>query len=434
MGEGLQYQWYLRNAGSKSFSKSTVKDNTYDDVMTASRADREVYCVITDAHGNKVTTDTVKLICLPGEELAITSQPKNASAKLNEEFCISVEAVGDALKYQWYWRNVGSTEWRISGQKDNTYDDVMTSARHNREVYCVITDGWGKSVETETATITGIVTVPLAITRQPESQTVMMGEMFNVTFDAVGDGLKYQWYFQNEGDEKWYTSAQKDNSYDDVMTKPRHSRSLYCVVTDAWGNTVHTEPVVVITATQRDKLAIIAQPEDASAKLNENFCVTVEAQGDALKYQWYWRDMGSEYWNVSGQRDNTYDDVMTKARHNREVKCVISDMWGNTVESEIAAITAIASQELAIVTQPTDASAAMGENFCVTVEAQGDGLTYTWYFKNAGSKNWSKSGVKDNTYDDVMTKARAGRQVYCVITDVLGNQVTTDVITLNLSK
>ena len=429
-GEGLKYQWYFKNAGSEQWHKSGVTDNTYDDVMTTARAGREVYCVITDSNGNSVTTDTAKLIAVPSQELAITGQPNDASSKLNEEICVTVEAVGDGLKYQWYWRDVGSENWNVSGERDNTYDAVMTRARHNREVKCVITDLWGKTVETEIATITGTVTVPLEITRQPESQTVMLGEMFNVTFDAQGDDLRYQWYFRQAGTEAWYTSSQKDNSYDDVMTKPRHDRELYCVVTDAWGNQVATEPVVTILATPKYELAITAEPEDTTAKLGEEFCVTVEAQGDELKYQWYWRNVGSENWNVSSERDNTYDAVMTKARHNREVKCVITDLWGKTVETGVATITATPSAVLAIVTQPTDAAAAMGENYCAAVEAQGDGLTYQWYFKNAGSDVWHTSGVKDNTYDDVMTTARADRQVYCVITDLWGNTVTSDTVTL----
>ena len=38
---------------------------------------------------------------------------------------------------------------------------------------------------------------------------------------------------------------------------------------------------------------------------------------------------------------------------------------------------------------------------------------------------WYKSSVRDNTYNDVMTTARAGREVYCVITDAYGNTVWT---------
>jgi hypothetical protein len=66
----------------------------------------------------------------------------------------------------------------------------------------------------------------------------------------------------------------------------------------------------------------------------------------------------------------------------------------------------------------------------VEVIAKGDGLRYQWYFRNAGETVFHKSGVRDNTYDDVMTAARAGRQVYCVITDVWGNSVTTETVTL----
>ena len=429
-GEGLKYQWYFKNRGSQQWHRSGVTDSTYDDVMTTARAGREVYCVVTDSHGNTVTTDTAKLIAVPTAELAITQQPNDASAKLGEPFCVTVEAQGDGLRYTWYWRTKGQETWNGSSQRDNTYDDIMTSARHNREVYCVITDAFGGSVTTDIATITGAPEVTLAITKQPEDQTVPLGDPFNVTVEAVGDGLKYQWYFQNANAEKFSVSGQRDNSYDDIMTLARHNRHLYCTITDAWGNSVTTDPVVVIMATQKHELAITAQPENDTAKLGEGFCVTVEAQGDALKYQWYWRNAGAETWNISGQRDNTYDDIMTKARHNREVKCVITDMWGNSTQTEVALITAEPSAELALTLAPTDAEAALGGGFCVTVEAQGDGLTYTWYFKNANASHWSKSGVTDNTYNDIMTTARAGRQIYCVITDIWGNSITTETVTL----
>ena len=85
---------------------------------------------------------------------------------------------------------------------------------------------------------------------------------------------------------------------------------------------------------------------------------------------------------------------------------------------------------LHILVSQTYESAAMGERFCVTVEAEGDFLKYQWYFCNAGSAKWHKSTVRDNTYDDVMNKTRANRKVYCVITDAFGNQIVTDTVTL----
>ena len=83
-----------------------------------------------------------------------------------------------------------------------------------------------------------------------------------------------------------------------------------------------------------------------------------------------------------------------------------------------------------ITQQPVNGEAKLGERYMVEVLAEGEGLTYQWYGRNAGSKSWFKSSVKDNTYDDVMTEARAGREVYCVITDAFGNTVTTQTVTL----
>ena len=334
-GDGLKYQWYGKNAGSTTWFKSSVTDNTYDDVMTKARAGREVYCVISDAHGNKVQTDTVKIL-LDKEELTIIQQPATTSAALGEMFCAEVVAQGEGLKYQWYFRNKGSDIWYRSGQKDNTYDDIMTTARNGREVYCIITDTWGNYVQTDTVTLQGIVSAPLTITRQPATARVGLGEQFCPTVEAQGDGLKFQWYFRNKGSDIWYRSGQKDNTYDDVMTKARNGRELYCVVTDAWGNSVETDHVY-LEGIPSVELTLLDVTYDA-AKLGERYCVTVDAQGDGLTYTWYFRNPGASYWNKSGVKDNTYDDVMTKARANRDVYCVITDTLGNIVTTEIVTL------------------------------------------------------------------------------------------------
>ena len=109
---------------------------------------------------------------------------------------------------------------------------------------------------------------------------------------------------------------------------------------------------------------------------------------------------------------------------------MITDAFGNTVTTDTVKLIAIPTHTLAILQQPANAEAKLGENFMVEVIAQGDGLRYQWFYRNAGGKTFVKSGVRDNTYDDVMTAARAGREVYCVITDAFGNTVTTEIVRL----
>ena len=55
------------------------------------------------------------------------------------------------------------------------------------------------------------------------------------------------------------------------------------------------------------------------------------------------------------------------------------------------------------------------------------------YYKDKGAKTFTlTNSFKSNTYSVEMTAARAGRQVYCIITDQYGNKVQTDTATLGM--
>ena len=61
-GTGLTYKWYYKSKGMTAFALTTsFTSNTYTVQMNETRDGREIYCVVTDKYGNKVTTDTVTL-------------------------------------------------------------------------------------------------------------------------------------------------------------------------------------------------------------------------------------------------------------------------------------------------------------------------------------------------------------------------------------
>ncbi|MBR5529847.1 MAG: hypothetical protein IKU57_05175, partial [Oscillospiraceae bacterium] len=92
------------------------------------------------------------------------------------------------------------------------------------------------------------------------------------------------------------------------------------------------------------------------------------------------------------------------------------------------------SSKVAITKQPQDVMVANGKTATTSVEATGDGLTYVWYFKNPADKTYRKSSVTTNTYSTAMAAAKNGRTVYCVITDLYGNTVTSNVATLRMGN
>lgn len=359
--------------------------------------------------------------------ISITQQPGEAAAVLGEKVSVSVEAVGDSLKYQWYYRDTGAKNFSRSSIKESTYTITMTEARASREVYCVVTDTYGNRVVTDTATLRLAVNEKLEILTQPVSADAAPGEKATVFVEAKGDALKYQWYYRDAGAKTFTKSTIKENVYSITVKDSNANRVLYCVITDAHGNQVITDTVSMIVV---DELAITKQPCDAAAVLGEKVSVSVKAAGYPLKYQWYYRDAGAKNFSRSSIKESTYTLTMTEERANREVYCVITDAYGNTVTSETVRLLLAVNEELEIIKQPVSADSKPGEKATLFVDAKGDALKYQWYFRDVGANDFTKSSIKESVYSITVKDTNANRLVYCVITDAHGNKVTTDIVNL----
>ena len=150
-GDGLTYQWYVKDRGGKKFGTSKVTKDTYSVKMTKERNGRQLYCVVTDKSGKTAQTNTVT-IAIAGPE--ITAQPESVTvAKEGDQAATTVAASGDGLTYQWYVKDLNSDKFGKSKVTKNTYSVKMTEDRNGRQVYCVVTDSNGSTVQTETVTL-----------------------------------------------------------------------------------------------------------------------------------------------------------------------------------------------------------------------------------------------------------------------------------------
>jgi len=103
------------------------------------------------------------------------------------------------------------------------------------------------------------------------------------------------------------------------------------------------------------------------------------------------------------------------------------DQYGNVVQSKSAVI----AQPVQITKQPVDVCVKNGATASVKVVAKGEGLTYRWYFKNAGASDYTyTASYTGNTYSVTMTNARAGRRVLCRVYDKYGNVVQSKSVVL----
>ncbi len=427
-GDGLSYEWYAKDPGATKFSKSSsAVTKTYSVTLTAARNGRQLYCVVSDTYGNTETTDIVTLKI--SEELEISAQPDNYYGPLGSKASATVEAKGDGLTYAWYIKDPGATKFsKSSTAVTKTYSVNLTAARNGRQLYCVVSDVHGNSVTTDVVSLN--VSTELELVTPPESYYGPEGSRASTTVEARGDGLTYAWYVKDPGATKFTKSnTAVTKTYSVNLTAARNGRQLYCVISDVHGNTLTTDVVSFNISTE---LEIVSQPVDYYGPAGSKASTTVEARGSGLTYEWYVKDPGATKFTKSSTAvTKTYSVNLTAARNGRQLYCVVSDAYGNSETTDT--VTLNIHEELRIVSQPVNYYGPVGSKASATVEAKGDGLTYAWYVKDPGATKFKLSGTAvTKTYSVNLTAARNGRQLYCVVSDVHGNTVTTSTVSLNV--
>ena len=249
-GEGLSYAWYYNNPKTNSkFYKSSNTTATYS--VTADEVKHSegfnVYCVVKDASGSTLRSETATMTVGTVQEFAITSQPQSVTVAHGETATFTVEATGEGLSYAWYYNNPKTnSRFYKSSNTTPTYSVTADAAKHSEgfNVYCVVKDASGSTLTSETATMTVGAVQEFAITSQPQSVTVAHGETATFTVEATGEGLSYAWYYNNpKTNSKFYKSSNTSATYSVIADEVKHSEgfNVYCVVKDASGSTLTSE-------------------------------------------------------------------------------------------------------------------------------------------------------------------------------------------------
>lgn len=323
-GVGLTYTWYVRGPGDDSyFVRSSVTKPTYSVTMSEKVNGRRVYCEI--YNGKYVIQTPIVTLRMAA---SITRQPKDTYVAKGKTAKVTVKAAGEGLTYKWYYKDKGSSKFKLTNAfKGSSYSVTMTAARNGRQVYCVVTDEQGNSVKSDVVTIG--IKKPLKITKQPVTDYAKSGEKASVTVKASGNGLKYTWYIKNAGASKYSKSSVTKSTYSVTMNSKVKDRLVYCVVTDQHGNSVKSKTVRL-----RMAATITTQPKDVTVAKGSKAKVTVKATGDELTYTWYIKNPGASKFTKSSVTKSSYSVTMTSKVNGRQVYCVITDAYGNTVRTE----------------------------------------------------------------------------------------------------
>ncbi|MCD8325710.1 MAG: hypothetical protein LUC90_03190 [Lachnospiraceae bacterium] len=275
------------------------------------------------------------------------------------------------------------------------------------------------------------------ITSQPESVVVAnAGDKATLTVEAEGEDLCYRWYYKKPGCSSLKATGVYTANVTVSVTEARNGREMYCVISDANGNSVITDTVTVSIKSVESTITIISQPESVIVtNEGDKATLTVEAQGEDLCYSWYYKNPGGSTFKATGTTTASVTVAVTTARDGREMYCVITDANGSSVTTDTVTLSiGTAESTITIITQPESVTVAnAGDKATLTVEAEGDDLSYCWYYKNPGSSIFKESGIYTSSVTVSVTTARDGREMYCLITDMNGNSVVTNTVTLGIN-
>lgn len=96
-------------------------------------------------------TSSVFLVASASSTLYISKQPTDIFVDTGETFRISLVAVGDGLKYEWFYRSASSTAWSSYSGKYAAIENTGTNWFNGCAFKCVITDSSGNSVTSRVA-------------------------------------------------------------------------------------------------------------------------------------------------------------------------------------------------------------------------------------------------------------------------------------------
>jgi hypothetical protein len=394
------YQWSFNGTNLAGATSSTLALNG---VQTNNAGTYSV--VVTNVAGAVTSAVATLTVYVPP---SITTQPASQAVVQGQTAVFSVGAGGTApLKYQWRFSGTN-----LAGATNATLTLTNVQPTKAGNYLVVVTNSWG-SATSAVAALT--VYVPPAITNQPASQALILGQNATFTVGASGTApLTYQWIVNGTN---LYNGTNASLTITNIQITDAASYSV--VVTNIVGSVTSS----VATLTVYVPPTITTQPQSTGGLGGPGSSATfsVVASGTApLTYQWYYNStaMGSG----STSSNLTVTPIGPKQVGNYSV--VVTGP-GGSVTSVVATLTVYVLP--AITSQPASQALILGQNATFSVGASGTApLNYQWSLNGtnlSGATNLSLTLTNIDPTD-------AGS--YTVVVINLAGSVTSTVATLTV--
>ena len=470
-GNNLKYMWYYTNGDDNwhkcwsyfdNNSKETCRFEGYNTnklefYVCSNTLSYQFRCLIVDISQNEIWTDPVCVeLC---NDVIIIDQPENQYKLIGETAEFTVTVNNDNCSFCWYYSKNNGETWDIfycNGWKKNKICFDVKNYQYGYLFKCEIKNSFNSQFS-EAACLYEKKT---NILEQPRNIKARRGDSVSFSVNAEGNNLKYMWYYTND-DENWhkcwlyYDQEYKENRRFDgyntnVLTFNVCNSTLKyrfkCLITDNSQNTIWTESASI----ELYGITIINQPQSIKGYIGDSVELSVEADGEDLKYRWYYSSDKGVSWHTftiyqeidqNGNRVNSYFDGynknimrfrLAKSIFGNLYKCKITDANGNIEYSESVEI----KSDIPKIFDQPDEVILYKSNSTISLEviAIGTQLKYQWYYSKDDGLNWEKTnenGSKSYRLDISEPISKNGYKFLCLIKDCYGNEIKSNEYTLN---
>jgi len=354
------------------------------------------------------------------------------------ELTVSAEInYGASVTYQWYKDGLP-----IEGATNPVlYFPLLKFSQSG--VYKCLVEGPGTTAPVMSKPVAVYVSTPTAITKQPSSKTLTLGDLATLRFDAHVNGksiedaiayseVKVQWYKIVNGNNVAVVDNQKNagakSNYLTIKKVAKSDLGLYFAVIEGLcgidtTNTVElTEEVLDITITESP--TSVTQCQNTDITFNAN---ATTKSSKSIEYQWY-KD-GVKLSNISGKIDGTNSKHLTVYKMSSADAgsyWAIANLQGTGVQATTSKATLTVKSAPVITVQPDDVNINADQQLVLIAEVENmdePGLTFQWY------KDGSKiDDATESTYMVEKAQVENSGNYYCDITNNCGTTRTNNVV------
>ncbi len=396
----------------------------------------------------------VEIITGEAPALTITAQPQDFTGPEGDIASFTVEAAGRDLIYQWQYRSLKDGRWyntKTTGYNTPTMLIGVTSARNGMAFRCKVTDAYGQTETSDSATLRVAEGVAIDEINFPDedfrslvgqydtdgSGTLSEEEIAAVTIIQCSERS-----FASLRGVEYFTALERLDCDGNQLTE-----------LDVSGNKALTE--LSCANNQLTSLNVRANTALAWLSCSSNQLTELDVSGNtALRYLYCYGNQLTEL-DVSGNTALIYlfcygnqlteldisncpnladaylngyrDDLDYCVRYTEGEYCL-----------EVGADVQIITREapvLAIISQPEDFTGPEGAMASFTVGAVGEGLTYQWQYRSLKDGKWynaKTAGYDTATMSIQINTKRDGMAFRCKVADASGETVTSDAAVLRM--